>query len=596
MVDLDIILVSAIVVIALILFATEKIRVDLVAISLMVLLMLIGLFRDGFVTPKEAISGLSNKATVTIGAMFVLSAGMLKSGAMSWFSQKLVRLGGSSETRIFIVLMVACGLLSAFINNAITIAVFMPIALTIARQYNISASNLLMPLSFISIVGGTCTLIGTSTNILVSSMSAERGFGEFQMFTVTRLGIIFFIVGFIYLLFIAKPMLARMTGLTRRYRLQDYFTVVKVMPVCNLIGKTPLEAHINEKYKVMVIEVHRGGDQIVKNIRDVRIEEGDELLVQGTQEDIEHLNWSEGLMLKPEKAPEEHLTDGGAVLSEAVISPNSTLVGRTIKRSNFRFKYGVFVLAIRKPRDKDIVRENVGDAKLGVGDTLLIQGPREMIAELAGSPDFIITQETELPPLNKSKAIASVSIIALVIVLAATGIMPILASSLLGVVLMVFSRCLTMQEAYDSIDWFVIFLLAGVIPLGLTLEKTGATDYIALGLLAGTEQYGPMVVISIFYLVTTVFAAIMSHNAAVVILFPIAIAASQKIGMESPLPFLMAITFAASSSLSTPFGYHTNLMVYGPGGYKFSDYIYAGLPLNIIFWILATLLIPVIWF
>ena len=527
--------------------------------------------------------------------MFVLSAGMLKSGAMSWLSQKLVILGGKSETRIFIVLMIACGALSAFINNAITIAVFLPIAITIARQYKISPSDLLMPLSFISIVGGTCTLIGTSTNILVSSMSAEKGLGEFGMFTVTSLGIVFFIVGFLYLFFIARPLLRKLTGLTSRYRLRDYFSSVKVMPVSGLVGKTPLEAKVNEKYGVMIIEIRRDGLDMIADIRNTKIEAGDELLLEGSKEDIENLNYSEGLMHKPEKSPEDHLTDAGAQLTEAVVSPSSTLNGMTLKRSNFRFRYGCFVLAIRKAKSKDVIREHIGDAVLSVGDTLLIQGPSEMIAELAQSSDFVIAEETELPPLNKSKAITAVSIIALVILLAATGVMPILASALLGVVLMVFTRCLSMQEAYDSIDWFVIFLLAGVIPLGLALEKTGATDYIAQGLLLGTEQFGPMVVISVFYLITTVFAAIMSHNAAVVILFPIAIAASTKLGLDSPMPFLMAITFAASSSLSTPFGYHTNLMVYGPGGYKFSDFIYVGLPLNILFWIMATLLIPVIW-
>ncbi|NNE66064.1 MAG: SLC13 family permease [Pyrinomonadaceae bacterium] len=592
----DIAIVSAIVVIALILFATEKIRVDLVAISLMVVLMIIGLFRESFVTPQEAISGLSNKATVTIGAMFILSAGMLKSGAMSWLSQKLVILGGSSETRIFVVLMVACGFLSAFINNAITIAVFLPISLTIARQYNISPSNLLMPLSFISIVGGTCTLIGTSTNILVSSMSAERGYGEFGMFTVTPLGIIFFAVGFIYLIFIARPMLSRLTGLTRRYRLQDYFTLVKVSKVSTLIGTTPAESHIHEKYGVMIIKIRRGDKKIIFDVPNTVIEAGDTLLVQGTDEGVEHLCFSKGCIVQKDKSPADHLTDGGAVLTEAVISPSSTLVGQTLKRSNFRFKYGAFVLAIRKPKAKDIVRESLVDVKFEVGDTLLLQGEREMITDLARSSDFVITQETELPDLDKPKAVASISIIGMVILLAAFGVMPILASALLGVVLMIFSRCLTMQEAYDSIDWFVIFLLAGVIPLGLSLEKTGATDIIAQGILSGTEQFGPIAVISIFYFVTTIFASIMSHNAAVVILFPIAIAASNKLGLGSPMPFLMAITFAASSSLSTPFGYHTNLMVYGPGGYKFSDYIYTGVPLNIMFWILATLLIPVFWF
>lgn len=592
---LDIILVCTIIVIALILFSTEKLRIDLVAIMIMVTLLLLGLVRENFVTPQEAISGLSNKATVTIGAMFVLSAGLLKTGAISWVSQKLMRFGGSSESRIFLLLMITVGILSAFINNTAAVAVFLPITLAIAAQFRISPSILLIPLSYVSIVGGTSTLIGTSTNILVSSMSAQRGFGEFEMFELTKLGGIFFAVGLIYLYFVARPLLARLTGLTRKYRLKNYLTAVSVSKNSRLVGKTPVESRLNEQYDVIILEIRRNGQRFVSGLREITIEAGDFLLVRGAIDNILQMNEVEGLQIKSEKFSDEDLTTDEIILTEAVISPSSSLIGRTLKESNFRFRYGVFVLAVRKHGDDEAVREKLGDIQLEAGDTLLIQGLNEIIDDLAGNPDFFIAQEKTLPEIRKKHAVYAVSIFALVVFLAAAGIMPILASALTGCVLMILSGCIKMQEAYDSIDWFIIFLLAGVIPLGIAMEKTGAAEYIAFSILALTKSFGPVAVISVFYFVTTVFASIMSHNAAVIILVPIGIASAAELNMN-PMPFLMAITFAASSSLSTPFGYHTNLMVYGPGGYKFSDYITVGIPLNILFWILATIFIPLIWF
>lgn len=592
----DIIFVCVIIFISFILFASEKVRVDMVAILIMVSLMLIGLFRPNFPDYKEAISGFSNSATVTIAAMFMLSAGLTKTGAISLLSQKLFRYARNSENRLFLIVTSTAGFVSAFINNTAAVAVFLPITLNLCKSYKLSPSKMLIPLSFVSIVGGTCTLIGTSTNILVSSMAADHGHGEFAMFELAKLGIIFFATGMLYLFFVARPLLPNRpiaANLTGKYRMGNYLTALIVNPQSPLIGKTPAECRINSKYDVMILEIIRDDERIWSGIRDTKFHQGDVLLVHGALDGFMSMKSTEGVAIRSqEKFADKDLATEETVLAEGIISPSSSLVGKTLKQSNFRRKYGVFALAIRK--QGKTIHNKIGHIKLEAGDTLLLQGRHGFMEKLADDPHFIVLQEIKLPQIRKEKAISALSIIAGVVIIAAFGIMPILVSATLGCCLMILTRCITIQEAYESIDWFVIFLLAGVIPLGIVMEKTGTAHFIASGMLDITKGLGPFAVISAFYLLTTIFASIMSHNAAAVVLVPIGIAAANELGMDA-MPFLMAITFAASSSLSTPFGYHTNLMVYGPGGYKFADYLKTGIPLNILFWIIATIFIPFIW-
>jgi di/tricarboxylate transporter len=301
----------------------------------------------------------------------------------------------------------------------------------------------------------------------------------------------------------------------------------------------------------------------------------------------------EGLSLRSElKYEEEDLADGEKVLAEGILAPRSTLVGLTLRQADFRNKFGVFVLAIRK--HGELIRDNLGLIKLGPGDSLLLQGRRGFVERLSQSPDFIVVEEKSLPRVRTEKAVWAFVIVAGVVAAAAFGLSPILVSAIVGCILMIFSGCISLKEAYEAIDWFVIFLLAGVIPLGVVMTKTGTAAFVAGALLNLTDIFGIFIIIPIFYLLSTVFAGIMSHNAAVILLVPIGLASAQELG-ASPMPFLMAITFAASSSLFTPFGYHTNLMVYGPGGYKFIDFLKVGVPLNVILWLVASICIPLIW-
>ena len=593
---LDIVLVCTIVLITLVLFVSEKLRVDMIAILVMAMLMVIGVFRPGFLSPEEGISGFSNEATITIAAMFILSSGLVKTGAITTISHRLIQFGGDSELRLFMALMITAGLVSAFINNTAAVAVFLPITLTICKQHQISPSRLLIPLSYISIVGGTCTLIGTSTNILVSSMAADAGIGHFGMFELTRLGIVFFLFGLGYLVLFGKRLLPDRKpaeALTAKYQMGRYFTLLVIHKKSALVMKTPAECRLREKHDVTILEIHRGQERFLSGLRNLQLHEGDELLVSGSIQSIMEMKSVEGLDIRSQlKYADRDLDSDKVMLAEAIIAPSASLIGSTLRDANFRHRFGAFVLAIQK--HGETIHEKIGKIRLDAGDSLLIQGPRDTVARLLENPIFLTLQELEVPPVRRHRAPLALAIIAAVVVLAGFEIVPILVSAIAGSVIMILTGCIRMREAYESIDWFVIFLLAGVIPLGIAMENTGTALFIADGILALSEGFGPFAIISVFYLLSTLFASIMSHNAAVILLVPIGLASAQEMGINA-MPILMSITFAASSSLSTPFGYHTNLMVYGPGGYRFSDYLRVGIPLNVALWLLATFLIPWIW-
>lgn len=593
---LDIVLVCLLIIVAMLLFMTEKLRVDLTAIVIMAALMVIGVFRPGFLSAQEGISGFSNKATITIAAMFILSSGLVKTGAINQLSHRLILFAAGSEFRLFAALMATAGLVSAFINNTAAVAVFLPITLTVAHRHKISPSRLLIPLSYVSIVGGTCTLIGTSTNILVSSMSEDAGVRAFGMFELSRLGSVFFVAGLLYLIFVGRRMLPdRDSGgsLTKKYRIGDYFTLLVVSKKSPLIFRTPAESRLTEKYDVTILELVREGEPIWSGLRNAKFHEGDELLVRGAFQNILEMTAGEGLSIRSQlKYADKNLSTDEAVLAEAIISPSSSLIGGSLKDANFRHTHHVLALAIQKHGEN--IRDKIGNIRLDAGDTLLVQGTRNAVEKLADDPNILLLQELEVSPVRRHRAPVALGIVALVVALAALNVMPILVSAIVGCILMLLSGCVRLQEAYDSIDWFVIFLLAGVIPLGLAMENTGTADLIATAIIRVTADFGPVAVISVFYLLSTLFASVMSHNAAAILLVPIGIASSRELGID-PMPVLMAITFAASSALSTPFGYHTNLMVYGPGGYRFADYLKVGVPLNILFWVISSLLIPLLW-
>lgn len=582
------VLVSIIVVAAVVLFATEKFSMDVSA-----LLVLGALLATGLVTPEEGITGFSSPATVTVAAMFVLGAGLNKTGALATLGQALIR-HGKSELMLLLLVITGASLLSPFINNTAAVAVFLPLVTGAAATRNLSSSRLLIPLSFASQFGGVCTLIGTSTNLLVSSIAQRSGVGAFGMFEFTRLGLIMVAAGLVYFLVIGRWLLPkrRPAQLTETYGLGEYIAELRVLTGSPLLGKTVVEAKLGETYDITVLEILRGEGKIWSPLHEP-LREGDVLLARGAVKELFKLKNSVGLEHEPKfQLQDAKLESGELDLVEVLLAPQSRLAGRTLQDLDFHWRFKSLVLALH--RRGQVLRDKLARVRLRSGDALLLLGPKEAIARLRDDDNFVVLEPRRDVVLDRRKAPVALGIVALVVALAALNVLPIVATALLGCAAMVVTRCLRAEDAYRAIDWKVVLLLAGILPLGMALQKTGAAKWLVDHALGFADTAGPVVVLVVIYALTALLTEFMSNNAAAVLLAPVAISTAHKLGLD-PKPFLIAVTFAASTSFATPVGYQTNTMVYNAGGYRFSDFLKVGIPLNLIFCALAAYFIPRFW-
>jgi di/tricarboxylate transporter len=526
----------------------------------------------------------------------VLSAGLFRTGVINYLGAQVVRLYKLNLWLALFVTMVAVGGLSAFVNNTPIVAIFLPIMLGVARDIGTPASKLLMPLSFASMFGGVCTLIGTSTNILVSSIAVRYGQPEFTMFEFSSLGLIFFAAGTVYMLAVGIRLIPKREadkGLTDKFGMGEYITEIVLQKNAKSVGKTLAGSPLLKEVGIQVLEVIRDDKRLQLPPSKTVLRENDTLRVVGDVEKIRKLQEREGILIKPSmKWQDKDLASDEIELVEAIIAPNSVLEGRTLKQARFRNKFHATVLAIRH-RGR-LMRDNVGDTRLLSGDSLLIEIAKDSIEDLKEDDAFVFVSEVELPKFRKRRIIPALAIVTGVVALAATGVMPILVSAIAGSVLLVLFKCITLEEAYKAIDWKVIFLLAGALSLGVALEKSGAAEFLSNVLINLVGALGPVALVAAFYLLTSLLTETMSNNATAVLLAPIAIASANTLGVD-PRPLLMAVAFAASASFMTPVGYQTNTMIYGVGQYRFADFLKVGTPLNIIFWILATIFIPQFW-
>jgi di/tricarboxylate transporter len=587
----DIILLLAIIVFTILAFVREWMNMAVIAMVCSGLLLLFGL-----ITPEEATSGLSNPAVVTVMMMFILSASLVHSGLVTKLGYRIAEHTGGSRWRASVLLLVVAAVLSAFVNNTAAVAVLMPVAIQLARHYNFSPSKILLPLSYTAIFGGTCTLLGTSTNLLVSSLSAEKGAGAFSVFEFLGLGVILCGVGLIYNVLVPMHRLeprVEAANLTRGYHLSAFLTEVQVPPGSRLIGRTVVEEQISERHQINVLEIIRGKEKIPADLRRTSLAADDLLLVRGAMEDILAFKEQYGLLLLTDlKLQDEDLSDQHTILAEVQLSPASPLVGSTLKDIDFRRRYGCFVLALR--RTGELIRDKLARIKLAPWDTLLVFGPRSRVEALSEMTDFVPLGERELTIRLSARWWICGAVIPIVVLLAATGVTDILTAAFLGAVTLLVTRAITIQQAFRSIDWTVIFLLAWILPLGLAIENTGLAALIGSGLGRVGIQWGPIAMLSVLYLGTSLLTSFFSNNATAVLMVPIAFTASTELQVDVK-PFLMAIAYAASASFMTPMGYQTNAMVFSPGNYRFNDYLKFGAPLTLVFWLLATLLIPVFW-
>jgi di/tricarboxylate transporter len=580
---------SAIVVGAVLLFALEVFPVDKVSV-----LVLSSLVVFDLVSPEQAIAGFGNPATVAVACMLALSYGIETTGALNYLANTLVDLAKGSEFRLLFSIIVGVGLLSAFINNTAAVALFLPLTIAVAREQRLDPSKFLMPMSFAAIFAGTCTLIGTSTNLLVYSLVMDHLNWQIGMFEFTQLGLIFFIVGTLYLLFLGRHLVpSRRTrdSLTEEYRLH-FVTELILKADSPLIGKSIVETDFGERYELEVIEILRKKAILLPSAEEIRLQEGDILLVQGNPQALLKIVHLPGVIIKALTVEDQDLEDENIVLGEAFISPTSRLVDTTLKEVNFRQTYKANTLAIRS--HGRTIRERIGTFRLEFGDSLLILTSREQLEVLRQSPDFLVLEEVRRTVLRRDKIHYAIGIFLGIIMLISFNIVSVVEAAVMGTGLMVLSGCLRLQDLYSHLSWQTIVMLACLIPLGSAMENTGLANLLATKLVVELDVWGPVAVLSGVYLMTSLLTSVMSNNATAVLMIPIGLSAAQHLQVN-PQPFVIAVIFAASASFMTPIGYQTNLFIFGPGGYKFGDFLKVGGPLNFFFWILASFLIPLFW-
>jgi di/tricarboxylate transporter len=588
---IDILLLLAVILFALLAFAFEWLPIDQVALATLGLLLLFGL-----VTPTEAVSGFSNPAVITVMMMFILSESLVQSGVMRQLGHRINRLSGHSHWRGSVVLLALTGALSAFINNVAAVSILMPVSIQLARHYRVSPSKILLPLSYAAIFGGACTLIGTSTNLIVDALAQDHGLPAFTMFEFLELGLILFVVGIAYTVAVPMrflPSRSILSSLTRKYHLSSFLTEFEVPPGSPLVRQTVLSSQLSERFQLNVLEILRGKKRIAQDLRNTPVEPGDLLIARGATPDLVSFKEHFGLlMLTDTKLSDADLADENNILAEVQLSPTSRLAGRTLKGIDFRRIYGCFVLALN--RTGETIRDKIAFIPLKPWDTLLVFGPRSRVEALYGRVDFIPLQELDVRLQPSPRWWISALVVPAVVVLAATGFISILKAALLGVVAVLVTGALTSQQAYKAVNWSVIFLVAAILPLGVAMEKTGLARILGESIAGVGTRLGPIAVLSLLYLATSVLTEVMSNNSTAILMVPVAFTAAGSLGVD-PKSFVMAVAFAASASFLTPMGYKTNAMVYGPGGYRFTDYLKTGFPLKLVFWVMATFLVPVFW-
>ena len=593
----EIAIVLGVITLMFILFVMELFPLDVTALSILAVVLALG-----YISPEEAISGFANPAVITIALLFVLSHALQKSGILEYMVIRLNKLTERSRFLGLFVFLISVALASAFVNNTAIVAIFIPLTIRLAQKYNLSPSKLLMPLSYIAIIGGTLTLVGTSTNLLVNSIyvNSISSSPPLGMFEFAKFGLVMLVIGMAYLL-IAVPFLIPSrtvtSSLTKSYHMGGYLTELKVSEESPLIGRTCKERAVNKNYDITVLDILRDGKLISKNIRDTIIYPEDILFVRGSLENFLRMKEVEKVtMLTDEKLTQDELIHDDNTLVECLITNQTDLVGKSLMEINFRRRFGSFILAIR--REGEILRKKIAHVVLQAFDTLLIYGPIEKIKELSDSGDFIVLGEIEATLQKHKYWWVSVAVIFGAVILAALGIVPILKGALIGAIFLLVIRVITANEAYQSINWQVIVLIAALIPLGIVIQKSGTAFWIGTVLNDIANTFNPLIrptiMLSLIYLVTIILTEMTSNAATAIIMTPIAISAAQQMGLD-PRTFVFAVCFAASASFITPIGYQTNLMVYGPGGYKFTDYVRVGLPLAIVLWCMATWLIPILW-
>jgi di/tricarboxylate transporter len=587
----EIALTLGIILAAIILFATEKVRVDLVA-----LLVLIAVSITGLVSKEEVFLGFANSAVITIWAVYIVSGGLFKTGVADRLGSLILRLSGSSEARLITVIMLTCGVMSAFMNNVGAVAVLMPAVIGISKKTKIPVSKLLIPLAFSSLLGGGMTLIGTPANILAQGILIARSLPSFSFFEITPMGLLALSTGVIYMVLIGRHLLpVRETAADplSSSQLREYISDVQITPDSSLNGKNLYESKLGEDFDLTVLSIIRDGNPLIGLHRDFVIQQNDHLILEGSAQNL--IAAKEDLKFEIDTDRDIEISDldtDQSYIFEATLAPRSTMVGQTLNNVNFRNSFGLTTLAIW--RQGDVITEHLRDVELRFGDSLLLQGPPGRVRALQQGNEFLVLEPVELERNRRNKAPLAAGIMLMVILLAIFSNLGIAVSMLIGSVSMVLTGCLSMDEAYESIDWRTVFLVGGMLSLGIAMENTGTAEFLADTLLGLLGDYGPLGLLAGIYILSAMITQPMSNAAAVVLIVPIAIDTALGLGVNH-LTFTMAVVIGAATSFLTPVGHKANVLVFGPGGYKFSDYTRVGALLTVALFIVSMIFLPILW-
>lgn len=582
---------------ALVSFALEKVPADVTAFALMALLLVTGLL-----SPDKALTVFSNPAPLTIGAMFILSTALEKCGAIDMLAHRLERAARLPYPLFMTLMLATVAIVSMFINNTPVVVVFMPILVNLARKLDVPASKMLIPLSYAAILGGICTLVGTSTNILVSSIGADHGLEPFGMFEIAAVGLPLLLLGGAYIVLFGRRLLPTretLTSILSESERREFITEAFVPHDSPQIGKTLKEAGLLGRSGLRIIEVVRNGVVQRTALDKLRLQEGDRLIIASRPSGIAATKQIEGINFIAEAGLGlEQISAHEGMLVEGVIPPNSDLIGKTILEANFRQRYRVIILAVHR-RGRN-VREKLSSLRLEFGDTLLLLGTEGAINNLRMSDDIMLIDRPPVSTESRRRHLPVVlAAIAGAVGLASFGVTRIEVAAFVACALLFVIGAVRPREAYSAIQWNILFLIFSMLGMGLAMQDTGAAAWLSHSVLDLVDRFvspelrGP-VMIGCIYLVTAILTELLSNNAAAAVMATIAIGVAETMGVDAR-PFLVAVAVGASASFSTPIGYQTNTYVYGVGGYKFTDFVKFGLPLNILALTIAVVVIPQVW-
>ena len=587
----EIALVLGIISIAVILFATEKLRVDVIA-----LLVLLSLILTGLLEPLEAFSGFADPAVITVWAVYIVSGGLFRTGVADILGEYIIRIAGDNEPRLIAIIMLACGTMSAFMNNIGATAVLLPAVVGISRRSKIPVSRLLIPLSFSSLMGGNMTLIGTPPNVLAASILSERGLATFTFFDFLPTGLIVFGTGIAYMVIIGRHLLPSRHTTEIAHpsnQIREYASEVRISPDSPLAGKTLYKSRLGADYDISVIAIIREGKLQTNVNRETVLEVDDILIVEGSIQNLIRARDTLNLAIEAEqKFDLDDLDQDEIHIVEVTLAPRSRMVGQSLRASRFRDQYGFTTLAIW--RGGEVITRRIRDLRLQFGDALLLKGPRYRLPTLIQSEDFLVLEPVQLEMRRRNKAPYALGAMVLVLGLVIVADFHIATAMVIGSVLMVLTGALNMDEAYQSIEWRSIFLIAGMLPLGRAMELTGTDWFLANQIISLIGRFGPHAILAGIYILSSLITQPMSNAAATVLMVPISIDVALGLG-ANPHPFVLATVIATSTSFLTPVGHQANVLVYGPGGYRFSDYTRVGGLLNVAILVAMLIFLPMIW-